>query len=88
MAADVYGAVDDDKAMVFELLHTLSRPVMQLNHLLWRATAVDHAINAGCKRCADALTYRQSALLGVVVRMLPHWEPAPGSQFALPLPPP
>ena len=44
----MYGAVDDDKAMVFELRHTFNRPVMQLKHLLWRATAVSHAINGGC----------------------------------------
>ena len=53
----MYGAGNDHKAMVSKLLHTLIRPVMQLNHLLWRATAVDHAINAGCMQRGDALTY-------------------------------
>ena len=72
MTAEIFGADDEDKAMVTELLHVLSRPVMRLSHLLWRATAVDHAVNAGCERRPGALTYRQSALLGMVVRVLPR----------------
>ena len=45
MTAEVCGADDEDKAMVSELLRVLSGPVMQLSHLLWRATAVNHAIH-------------------------------------------
>ena len=88
MTAEVCGADDEDKAMVTELLHVLSRPVMQLSHLLWRATAVDHAVSAGCEQRPGALTYRQSALLGMVVRVLPRWELMPDTLSALPLPPP
>ena len=88
MTAEVYGAADDSNTMVSELLHTLSCPIMQLHHLLWRATAVDHAINAVSMRRPHALTYRRTSLLVVVVRVLPHGEPVPGTQCTLPLPPP
>ena len=88
MTAEICGADDEDKAMVTELLHVLNRLVMQLSHLPWRATAVDHAVNAGCEGRPGAVTYRQSALLGMVVRVLPGWELAPDTLSALPLPPP
>ena len=56
MTAKVCGAVDEDKAMVSQLLHALGRPVMQLSHLLWRATALDHAVKARCVRRREALS--------------------------------
>ena len=87
MTGEICGADDEDKAMVSELLHVLRRPVMQLSHLPWRATAVDHAASAGCVRRPEDLTYRQSALLGVVVRVLPRCELTPDTLSALPLPP-
>ena len=65
--------------MVSGLLCVLSRRAIQLSHLVWRATAVDHVVIARCVGHPNALTYRQSGLLGVVVRVLPHWELAAGT---------
>ena len=88
MTAEVYGAADDGALLIAELLGALSRQAMQLSHLLWRAAAVDNAVSTGRLACPDVLTCRQSAMLGVVVRVLPRWVLAPGTQSALPLPPP
>ena len=84
MAAEVYGGADDGTALIAELLGALSRPVMQLSHLMWRATALDKAVSARSLARPNVGTYRQSALLGVVVRVLRRWELAPGTQSALP----
>ena len=58
------------------------------HHLLWWAEAVDHVINAVSMRCPHALTHRRTALLVVVVSVLPHGELVPGTQCTLTLPPP
>ena len=88
MATDVYDAADGGAALVTELPSALSRPVMELSRLLWQATAIDNAISAGSLARPHVLTCRQSALLGVIVRVLPRWVMAPGTRSALPLPPP
>ena len=84
-----YGDTKITSAGVVEVLETLARPTMTLPHLLWRASAVDAARHLQSTGAASVrLTVRQSALLGVLLRVIPRWELAPDVASALPLPPP
>ena len=96
LSAEQYGQAAVTDAFITAALDVLARPVMTLPYLLERASAVDEAKQRQTRspqrspavRMAERLSVRQSAILGVVLRVLPWWRLAPGPESALPLPPP
>ena len=96
LSAEQHGQAAVTDAFITAALEVLARPVMTLPYLLERASAVDEAKQRRVRSpqrgpavpLAERLSVRQSAILGVVLRVLPWWQLAPGPESALPLPPP
>ena len=91
-----YGDAAVAGTFVHATLEVLARLVMTLPHLLERASTVDAVLQLRDRAppCSprwtpfERLSVRQSAILGVVVRVVPWWQLARGPELALPVPPP